>query len=73
MKPISKEELKKLKSIYKIGIRVKLVKMNDIQAPKIGTLGTVRAVDDIGTVFVRWDNGSGLGVVYGQDECLILD
>ena len=73
MKAISKEELKKLKTKYKIGTRVKLLKMNDIQAPEIGTLGTVRAVDDIGTVFVRWDNGLGLGVVYGQDECHILD
>ena len=24
-------------------------------------------VDDIGTVFVNWDNGSRLGVVYGED------
>ena len=30
--------------------------------------GTVRSVDDTGTVFVRWDNGSGLGVVYGVDR-----
>lgn len=33
-----------------------------------GTKGTVRSVDDTGTVFVRWDNGSGLGVVYGVDR-----
>ena len=30
--------------------------------------GTVRSVDDTGTVFVSWDNGSGLGVVYGVDR-----
>ena len=30
--------------------------------------GTVRSVDDTGTVFASWDNGSGLGVVYGVDR-----
>ena len=35
---------------------------------KPGDRGTVRTVDDTGTVFVRWDNGSGLGVVYGVDR-----
>jgi Domain of unknown function (DUF4314) len=28
-----------------------------------GTLGTVDLVDDAGTVHVRWDNGSRLGMV----------
>ena len=35
---------------------------------KLGDQGTVSMVDDTGTVFVRWDNGSGLGVVYGVDR-----
>ena len=43
--------------------------MDDIQAPPIGTEGTVIGVDDIGSIMVRWDNGSGLSVVYGEDEC----
>ena len=30
--------------------------------------GTVSMVDDIGTVFVNWDCGSGLGVAYGEDS-----
>jgi len=25
-------------------------------------------VDDTGTVFVKWDSGSSLGVVYGEDS-----
>ena len=32
-----------------------------------GTQGIVSAVDDIGTIFVKWENGSSLGVVYGVD------
>lgn len=49
------------------GTRVELVKMDDLQAPPAGTLGTVIGVDDIGSIMVNWDNGSGLNVVYGED------
>ena len=67
---ISNSELKKLKSTYKKGDRVKLLKMDDRQAPPVGTRGTVELVDDIGTIHVRWDTGSGLGVAYGEDKCV---
>ena len=49
-------------------MRVRLVRMDDIQAPPIGTEGTVKGVDDIGSVMVAWDNGSGLNVVLGEDK-----
>ena len=26
-------------------------------------------VDDIGSILVDWDNGSTLGVAYGEDHC----
>ena len=51
----------------KIRDRLRLLKMDDIQAPPIGTLGTVSGIDDTGSIMVRWDNGSGLFVVYGED------
>ena len=57
-----------LKDLYPTGTRVKLVEMNDIQAPPIGTLGTVMYVDDIGTIHIKWDNGSTLGAAYPQDR-----
>jgi hypothetical protein len=41
--------------------------MDDLQAPPLGTLGTVIGVDDTGSIMVDWDNGSGLNVVYGED------
>ena len=49
------------------GTRVELVRMDDAQAPLTGTLGTVLGVDDTGSLLMRWDNGSGLNVVYGED------
>ena len=57
-----------LKDLYPAGTRVKLVEMNDIQAPLIGTLGTVMCVDDIGTIHIKWDNGSTLGAAYPEDR-----
>lgn len=56
-----------VKAEYPAGTRVKLLRMDDVQAPPIGTLGTVMCVDDIATIHVKWDNGSGLGVAYGVD------
>ena len=52
---------------YPRGTRVELVQMNDVQAPPIGTAGTVNGVDDTGSIMVSWDNGSHLSVVYGED------
>lgn len=66
---ISKEELKKLREEYPVGCTVELLEMNDMQAPPIHTKGVVRHVDDIGTIFVNWETGSGLGVAYGEDRC----
>ena len=42
-------------------------RMDDVQAPPAGTKGTVKGVDDTGSLLMRWDNGSGLNVVYGED------
>ena len=47
--------------------------MDDIQAPVIGTKGTVTGVDDIGLVMVSWDTGSSLSVVFGEDLCRRID
>lgn len=54
---------------YPAGCRVALTRMDDVQAPHIGTKGTVIGVDDTGSVMVHWDDGSSLNVVYGEDTC----
>ena len=38
----------------------------------IGTQVTVIGVDDIGSIMVKWDNGSTLSVVYGADHCKLI-
>ena len=56
-----------LRKKYPAGTRVELVQMDDVQAPPAGTRGTVLGVDDIGSLLMKWDNGSGLNVAYGVD------
>lgn len=46
---ISRETVERLRREYPVGCRVELVQMDDCQAPPIGTKGTVRGVDDIGS------------------------
>ena len=69
----SSEVVKMIKKRYPKGTRVKLIEMDDIQAPPIGTVGTVTGVDDVGSIMVHWDNGSSLSVVYGVDKCQIIN
>lgn len=68
----SKSTIEKLRREFPKGCRVKLVHMDDVHAPAKGTLGTVTYVDDIGTIHVKWDNGSSLGVAYGEDSCVVV-
>ena len=72
MRVISKERLQALRERFKPGSRVELLKMDDVQAPPIGTRGTVVGVDDIGSIMVNWDNGSGLSIAYGENECKVV-
>lgn len=67
------ETLAQLRQQYPRGTRVELTRMKDKQAPPIGTRGTVIGVDSIGSIMVRWDNGSGLHVLYKEDACKIVE
>jgi len=66
----SKETVERLRQMYPSGCRVELVSMDDPYTKlEPGDQGTVKFVDDIGTIFVNWDCGSGLGIAYGEDVC----
>jgi hypothetical protein len=65
----SKETVQRLREQYPAGTRIELQSMDDPYSKlRPGDRGTVRHVDDTGTVFVAWDKGSGLGLVYGVDS-----
>lgn len=57
-----------VRKLYPAGCRVELVSLDDPYSKLTpGERGTVVTVDDTGTVFVHWDCGSSLGVIYGVD------
>lgn len=63
----NKETVDRICREYPVGTRVVLVRMDDVQAPPVGTKGTVLGVDDTGSLLMRWDTGSSLNVIYGED------
>ena len=63
----NKAIIEHLRKQYPAGTKVVLIRMEDPQAPPEGTIGEVLAVDDVGSLIMRWENGSGLNVVYGED------
>lgn len=57
------------KELYPAGTRIKLTRMGaDPRPVPAGSCGTVEFVDDIGTVFVKFDNGRSLGLISGEDS-----
>ena len=58
-----------LKQAYPPGTRIVLNSMgNDPRPIKSGMRGTVEAVDDIGTVHCRFDDGRILGLIEKEDD-----
>lgn len=60
--------VERIKKEFPEGTKIVLDKMDE-PGMKPGMCGVVYKVDDAGTIFARWENGSGLGVVYGEDLC----
>ena len=61
--------IQRTKMLYPPGTRIVLGEMSDPYAPvPPGTRGTVKFVDDMGTIHPQWDNGRTLGLIYGEDS-----
>lgn len=66
---MSRGRIEFYKEHYPRGTRVQLDSMgNDPNPVPNGTKGTVSFVDDIGTVFVNFDNGRSLGICPETDK-----
>lgn len=60
--------VERIRMQYPPGTKVELLRMDDPYSKlKPGDIGTVNFVDDTGTIFCTWENGSTLGVVYDVD------
>lgn len=67
-----KTDKEMIKRLYPIGSTVELIYMDDPQAPPVGTRGKIFHIDDIGQIHVKWENGSGLALIYGKDEFKVV-
>lgn len=65
----NEKELESLRQMYPVGTRIEVDSMDDPYHPIApGTKGTVKFVDDAGTIHCNFDNGRSLGVIYGEDS-----
>ena len=68
------EMLKRIREKYPVGCTVEIIEMCDpYRDMPAGLRGTVTHVDDTGTVFADWENGSTLGAVFGEDRIRRVD
>ncbi len=69
MKRLSKEEKDNL-----TGKRIKLVKMDDPHTKlKPGDMGTCTGVDDLNQLMMKWDAGSSLSLIPGEDKWEVIE
>lgn len=63
---MSKQDIEKM---YPVGTRIKLIYMDppEKHLPP-GSIGTVRYIDDASQIHMRWDCGSSLALIPGNDE-----
>lgn len=69
---MTNEQVCAMKKIFTPGTRIKLEWMKDPYALPDGSLGTVDFVDDAGQIQMKWDNGSSLALIYGEDIFKII-
>jgi hypothetical protein len=67
-----RKTVERIRAQYPAGTRVRLLSMDDPQAPPIGTEGTVLGVDDAGHIMMSWDSGGSLNLVYGVDRFQVV-
>lgn len=72
---MQRKEVEVIKKNYKRGMRLRMTKdMIDRYGQGLpeGSCGTVTGVDDFGTIHMRWDSGSSLGIVPDVDQFEVI-
>lgn len=70
----SRAQVERIRAAYPAGCRVELIKMDDPWTNlRPGDTGTVTGVDDAGMIMMRWDRGSTLSLIPGEDEFRRVD
>ena len=69
----TRAQVERIRKQYPKGTKVRLNSMPEDPRPiPAGTVGSVQFVDDIGSVFTNWTNGSGRAFIPGTDSVSII-
>ena len=65
----SESYLKQLRKKYPVGTKLQLISMRNEKYPILpGTVGEVTHIDDVGSIHMRWENGSSLAIIPEVDS-----
>ena len=69
MKFPNKNYLAQLRKQYPVGTKIQLISMRDEKYPILpGTIGEVTHIDDMGSIHMKWQNGSSLPLIPEVDS-----
>jgi hypothetical protein len=67
---LNREQVNRIREEYPQGTRLELLEPleDEFSKLKVGDKGTVRGVDDEGSILMSWDIGSSLSLLVGIDK-----
>ena len=69
MKFPNKTYLENLRKQYPVGTKIQLISMRNEKYPILpGTIGEVIHIDDMGSIHMKWQNGSSLALIPEVDS-----
>ena len=73
MKFPNKNYLEQLRKQYPVGTKIRLISMRDEKYPILpGTIGEVTHIDDVGSIHMKWQNGSSLALIPEVDSFKVM-
>jgi len=73
MKFSNKSYLAQLRKQYPVGTKIQLISMRDEKYPILpGTIGEVTHIDDLGSIHMKWQNGSSLALIPEVDSFKVV-
>ncbi len=71
---VMNESVNQIKQKFLTGTRIELIGLEDAYTKlKPGDTGTVDFVDDIGQIHIKWDTGSNLALIPGEDSFKVIE
>ena len=74
MKFPNKNYLEQLRKQYPVGTKIRLISMRNEKYPILpGTIDEVTHIDDLGSIHMKWQNGSSLAIIPEVDSFKVLE